>query len=405
MPILNSPFGTSTFLTRSGYGEVVLTVLPPSSPSLSTLSYNYPLKFLSRLPACELDSKYPLHASNPLHLYLLTYGGGLLPGDHIDVSITLQPRGRLVLTTPQGSTKIFKTEAQSGRKRQPNMSNQEATEGSDMSRQNINVQLERGTGLCYLPDPSVPFADSKYEQFQRFTILQDGKKKHSLSRDPIINDSVPLKGDKPSLCVLDWVTEGRSARGEKWSFHSWRGRNEVWLKDVESGKKRLLLRDTVILDDKHSRGQQQSGIHQNALNPFTSIISRSNPHGILGTLILHGPLYESLASFFMEIFAAHPRIGGQNWGTASELSVFYPHGTGVKSKGTTDTINNGDEDMNNSIFYPENVTWTAAKIRNNFVLVKFGANDFECAKLWLGNMFRREGSIVKEFGEEALDGF
>ncbi|KAK2841608.1 hypothetical protein FQN49_006085, partial [Arthroderma sp. PD_2] len=50
MPILNSPFAASSFAKSSGRGEVVLTVLPPSIPSLSTLSYNYPLKLLSRTP-------------------------------------------------------------------------------------------------------------------------------------------------------------------------------------------------------------------------------------------------------------------------------------------------------------------------------------------------------------------
>jgi urease accessory protein len=36
------------------------------------------------------------------------------------------------------------------------------------------------------------------------------------------------------------------------------------------------------------------------------------------------------------------------------------------------------------------------------VLVKFGAKDFETAKDWLGGLLREEGSIIREFGEEAL---
>ena len=48
------------------------------------------------------------------------------------------------------------------------------------------------------------------------------------------------------------------------------------------------------------------------------------------------------------------------------------------------------------------VTWTAARVRAGFVLVKFGAKDFETAKDWLGGLLREEGSIIREFGEEAL---
>jgi urease accessory protein len=41
-------------------------------------------------------------------------------------------------------------------------------------------------------------------------------------------------------------------------------------------------------------------------------------------------------------------------------------------------------------------------VRGGFVLVKFGAADFETAKDWLGGALREEGSVANEFGEEAL---
>lgn len=394
MPILNSPFASATDVASPGRGEVLLTVLPPKVPSFATLSYQYPLKLLSRIPVSTLDSKYPASATPPVHLYLLTYGGGLLPGDYICVSIRLQPRIRLVLTTPQGTTKIFKTEFNGGRRSQHH-----GDVPPDMSKQTLNVQLESETGLCYLPDPSVPFENSRYEQFQRFTIIRE---KDSGDTET----SAPKFG--ASLCVLDWVTEGRSARGEIWSFDMWKGRNEVWLQDGQTGTKRLLLRDSVILENDNKDGDAGSkeGLPPSKSRPSlsesfassNSIAARADPHGIFGTLIIYGPLFDSLASFFMEQFSSQPRIGGKNWSTAPS-AVYYLN---TQSDGID--INDSDRKTNTKPIERDwsNVTWTAARIRNGFVLIKFGAKDFQTAADWLGYMLRTEGSIEREFGDEAF---
>ncbi|OJD19493.1 hypothetical protein AJ78_00562 [Emergomyces pasteurianus Ep9510] len=415
-----SPFATSH--TAPGRGEAVLSVLPPSLTTISTLSYKYPLKLLNRTPATPLNSKYPESATTPVHLYLLTYGGGLLPGDHIDVSITLQPRTRLVLTTPQGSTKIYKTE----RTRATDKGGQpiaQAANGDDQqqpppaigysngnhehidhdkksayckSSQVLDVKLDKQTGLCYIPDPSQPFQDSQYEQIQRFTLLQD---ENSTSNDG------------PSLCVLDWVTQGRTARGEDWDFKSWKGRNEVWSEDRTTGERKLLLRDTVVLEDETRYNEDQDGnllpvpdedTHpipppQRSSPPTTSaeflpqpqtttpsslsIQERTRPHGIVGTLIVHGPLFDSLGSTIMEQFSSLPRIGGKNWAAANAAP--------------SSTIPNQAAEQ-------PPVTWTASRVRSDFVLVKFGARDFECVKAWLGELVRRDGSVEGEFGTEAL---
>lgn len=331
MPI-KSPFES---VAKSGQGKVVLSLLPPSIPTFSTITYQYPLKLLTHSPGFVPESS----AAPPVHLYLLTYGGGLLPGDHIDVSITLEPRTRLVVTTPQGSTKIFRTEPDGQRR---NRLGTPAAELSDRSRQTLDVRIGRQAALCYLPDPCMPFKDSRYEQVQTFTVegVATAKKNDDDDDD-----------QRSSLCVLDWVTQGRAARGEHWDFHLWKGKNEVRSVD---GK--LLLRDSLILED-----EQEEGL----------IKERTAPHGIMGTLILYGPVFDSLASFFADRFASQPRVGALSMPLESSKST---------------------------------VTWTAARVRDGFVLVKFGAENHEAAKEWLGGLLREEGSVQKEFGEEALRG-
>ncbi|KAE8146338.1 urease accessory protein UreD [Aspergillus avenaceus] len=351
MPV-KSPF--EACIAKPGQGNVVLSLLPPSNPSLTTLTYKYPLKLLTRAPGyVPVSSALSCPVSRPVHLYLLTYGGGLLPGDHIDVSITLEPQTRLVVTTPQGSTKIFKTE--------PNSSTKGRRPGklSDKSRQTLDVRVGREAALCYLPDPAVPYKDSRYEQVQTFTI-----------------DATTTKDSKrSSLCILDWVTQGRTSRGENWDFHLWRGKNEVWALD-ESGKKKLLLRDSLILDEEIDEGLLEDGDETLIRNGL--IRERTRPHGVVGTLILYGPIYEHLSTFFMDRFTSQPRIGARNWSSSAPAAVESPPN------------------------YDSKVTFTAARVRAGFVLVKFGASDSETAKDWLGNILREEGTVINEFGEEAL---
>lgn len=356
---LKSPFPPSSEVVSAGRGEVVLAVLAPNNPTITKESYQYPLKLVSRTPAFTPDSKYPSSATTPVHLYLLTYGGGLLPCDHIDLSITLRPRSRLVVTTPQGSTKIYKTDAKH-------------SHPSGKSGQYLNVELGSQAGLCYLPEPTVPFESSRYEQVQRFTVLRGDQASEGTGGEDN-PDVLP-----PSLCVLDWVTQGRVTRGENWSFHEWTGRNEVWVQDCKTKKKKLLLRDTVTLSDDHLTTE---GVQSETDKIPTSlpIADRVHPHGIVGTLILHGPLFESLASFIMQEFISQPRIGGRDWSLSASAAQLSES---KKSKG--------------------DVVWTAARVRHSFVLVKFGAPTFEAAREWLSEIVRREGSVENEFGDEAL---
>ncbi|KAJ5497258.1 Urease accessory protein UreD [Penicillium fimorum] len=400
MPI-PSPFQSS--IAKPGQGKVVLSLLPPNNPTLTTLTYKYPLKLVPRtggfVPSPDSSAHSDTRPSNPVHLYLLTYGGGLLPGDHIEVSITLEPRTRMVVTTPQGSTKIFKTTPNNtgtapnvikGHRNQMPANNHI----SDMSQQTLDVNIGRQAALCYLPDPSVPFKHSRYAQLQTFTV-----------------DATAKGNDRSSVCVLDWVTQGRTSRGENWNFQFWRGRNEVWAED-DKGNRQLLLRDSVILDDESGdldatsvsneveveegvKGKVENTTHDTntalakpadmppqapaGLTPLNLIAERTRPHGVVGTLILSGPVFEALGSFMLSQFQSQPRIGSRNWSDHAPSSVSEPS---ISNKG--------------------DVTWTAARVRAGFVLVKFGAKDFETAKHWLGGLIREEGSVIREFGEEAL---
>lgn len=328
-----SPFALSS--SKAGHGTIETSLLPPGIPTLSTLAYTYPLKLIAPSP-----TTLPHNGQTVLLIFLLTYGGGLVAGDAIDLSITLATGIRLALVT-QGSTKIFKS---------PNR--------SIVSRQTLDVRLESEAGLCYLPDPTQPFSESCYEQRQIFTVDEGA-----------------------SLCVLDWISEGRSARGEKWDFWRWSGKNEIWvphpgegIDNGPRGKKRLLLRDNVILDDEQ-------------IGRDKGLLGRMDGLGISGTLILHGPLFKGLGDYFMDEFKKLPRLGGRNWASNTDVPKLS---TAEKKRAERHKDEKDD-----------GLLWTAASIRG-LVLVKFGAREVEGARRWLGNMLREEETVQREFGDGAL---
>lgn len=172
---------------------------------------------------------------------------------------------------------------------------------------------------------------------------------------------------------MDWVSEGRKARGEQWAFETWRGRNEVW--DVyggeegKKGNKRMLVRDAVVLEGR-------------------DIGERMDGKGVFGTVILRGSLFEGLGRFFVEEFGSLPRIGGRDWGLAGEKVEELTE----REKWRKERLRGEKED---------GVLWTACLVRGCTV-VKFAAKEVEGARKWLGSMLREERTVGREFGEGGL---
>ena len=225
-----------------------LSLLPPGRQCLTECSYQYPLKLVAPDPHTGHEEKHVTV------VFLLTYGGGLVGGDKIDLTVELEPLTQLVLLT-QGSTKIFKS-----------------LDPSIVSAQILDVTIGAGATLVYLPDPTQPFGQSIYEQRQTFHVDSSGTS---------------------NLLLLDSVSEGRPARDESWHLTRYRGRNEI-----RAGG-RLILRDAIQLSNEDFGG---SGLGQ-----------KMGGKGITGTLIIYGPLFKALGDFFMHRFQSQPRIGAKNF--------------------------------------------------------------------------------------------
>ncbi|KAG6181125.1 hypothetical protein E4U27_002491 [Claviceps purpurea] len=314
-----------------GEGKIVTKILPSGRHGLEAIAYQYPLKLIS--PTSSIGGQ------KSALVFLLSYGGGLVAGDAINLTIRVQSKANLSLVT-QGHTKIFKSSS-------PDV----------VSRQSMTVTVDQAAAVCLLPDPVQPFQDSVYTQTQIFKVATGA-----------------------SVCLLDWVTAGRTARGENWSFIKFVGRNEVWLRgDDPSQSDRLLVRDTVNLSRDGPRAVDQL------------LCETMHNLGVFGTLILRGPALRTLGKFFIAEFDALPRLGARDFRTQQTREE--------DSKLMTEE----EKWRARRLAYEEKegILWSAARVRG-CVIVKFGAPTVEAGREWIGSMLVREGTIQSHFGEEAL---
>ncbi|KAK7496753.1 hypothetical protein BaRGS_00011962 [Batillaria attramentaria] len=110
----------------------------------------------------------------------MTFGGGLVGGDIIDLEIHLGNHCAALLTS-QESTKVYRCQ-----------------NGAE-SQQNVTYTLSGSSFLAILPDPVVCFADARFRQTQRVYMPHSG-----------------------SLVLLDWLTAGRMALDELCEVHKTR---------------------------------------------------------------------------------------------------------------------------------------------------------------------------------------
>ncbi|KAL9048217.1 MAG: hypothetical protein Q9162_007819 [Coniocarpon cinnabarinum] len=449
---------------QPGHGTIHVANLTPSAarpnPVLQTLEYQYPLKLIAPstvtvpaslpIPEDEATQHEPNRETSsqrgsrqgdssqdvfvqdcniPVYtVFLLSYGGGLVAGDVIDLTIHLDSNTRLNLLT-QGSTKIFKSRplvssTQPTTAAPPTLlssADSTATTASStnpLTRQTLTTHLSSNSTFIYLPDPTQPFAHSSFAQSQSY-ILED---------------------TTANICVLDWVSAGRPATRETWAFDLYESRNEIFALDAASGGKgRLLVRDNIRLDAKADRGIEEgvdistgtgTGTGADGRNTKTGneyrdngISARVAHQEIQATLLLTGPLFQNLSSFFVDEFAQSPRIGAPR---SILLQQQYDH---LQSSDEPNPFDNDPINLNNesngsnsnerrreelerkrkewreqrwSQEKRDGLLWTASTIREVFVIVKFSAISVEGARRWLREMLEEEGSVERVGGERAI---
>ncbi|KAI0639714.1 UreD-domain-containing protein [Trametes polyzona] len=220
---------------QPGHGRVVLRN-DGTSNVFSELSSMYPLKLLSpQLPSGDVSV-----------VYMLSYGGGLVGGDRIELSVEVRDGARLVLLS-QGSTKVFKTRP-GHRLSTANAKTNAAT------TQKLDVHISPLGALFLLPEPVTCFRSAKYHQTQAFHLAEDS-----------------------SAVLLDWITSGRKSRGEEWAFSRYYSLNEVWV-----GNRRI-AKDATLLEERDP---------QLGLFSVRTLGETLAPYSCYATVIIYGDLVQ-----------------------------------------------------------------------------------------------------------------
>ena len=161
-------------------------------------------------------------------VYAATLGGGLVGGDEIRLRAEVTAGARALLTT-QASTKVYRSLRR--------------------SRQSLTATVDADALLAVVPDPVVCFAGADFTQTQRYELHADA-----------------------SLVMVDWITSGRHASGERWAFSRYESRF-----DIRRGPQRVFF-DALVLEPQ-----------------IDSVVQRMGRFDVLVTAVITGPLVSAAA--------------------------------------------------------------------------------------------------------------
>ena len=178
-------------------------------------------------------------------VYAATLGGGLVGGDAIHVRADVTAGARALLTT-QASTKVYRSLRR--------------------STQSLVATVDAHALLAVLPDPIVCFADADFVQTQRYDLHADA-----------------------SLVMVDWMTSGRHATGERWAFSRYESRF-----DIRRGSQRVFL-DGLVLEPNTG-----------------ALVARMSRFDVLLTAIMSGPLVSESAMALVKHISNTPIVRDAN---------------------------------------------------------------------------------------------
>jgi urease accessory protein len=176
-------------------------------------------------------------------VYAATLGGGFVGGDEMWLRAEVTAGARALLTT-QASTKVYRS--------------------LRASRQTLSATVDADALLAVVPDPIVCFADAHFTQTQRYDLHPDA-----------------------SLVMVDWMTSGRRAAGERWAFTRYENRF-----DIRRGGRRIFF-DGLVLEPN-----------------IDSVAERMGRFDVIATAVITGPLVAAAAVDIVARLSRMPVVAG-----------------------------------------------------------------------------------------------
>eukprot|EP00986_Skeletonema_menzelii_P008944 scaffold3927_cov152-Skeletonema_menzelii.AAC.17 len=281
---------------QHGYGKIVAVSSAPSSnvsPSsvqthFTELRHSSPMRLV---PSRRTNpASYNTHhrrengLSNRSHhregilLHLSSYGGGLVPGDKLNLDIDVRGKGAMLAVMTQGGQRIYRPGEHFRRFTNYNYEISAALQSKPNPEMNslkvcqstINCTIEPGATLFYLPDPTVPYRQSAFEERRVFNC------QYASDASDSINNS------QGSLIAVDWYSSGRTYSTdieERWEFDYLATRTELFITDEshhDHGRPNLI--ESMSFGNK--------GMSDGSPTAATSM---GQSFDAMATLLLHGP--------------------------------------------------------------------------------------------------------------------
>lgn len=160
-------------------------------------------------------------------------------GDDIRLRVDVTSGARALVTT-QASTKVYRSSRQ--------------------SRQSLDAAVAADALLAVVPDPLVCFADANFLQTQRYELHE-----------------------RATLILVDWMTSGRHAAGERWAFSRYESRV-----DIRRGAQRVFF-DGLVLERE-----------------LDSVAARMGNVDVFLTAVITGPIVAEAAIAMVERMSQEP---------------------------------------------------------------------------------------------------
>jgi urease accessory protein len=181
----------------------------------------------------------PRNHGHAAWVYTSSLGGGLVDGDHLSLELDVA-EGASALLSSQGANRVYRSPRG--------------------CRSELSARVGEGGLLALVPDPTMCFAGARYTQRQDVQLAPGA-----------------------SLVLLDVVTAGRSANGERWAFSHYVSALRVHREG------RALIDERWLLDPAHG-----------------ALPARLGRFDALGTVLLVGPALASAREMLAGLVGALP---------------------------------------------------------------------------------------------------
>ena len=257
---------------QNGYGKIVAVSSKDATDKVHThfteLRHASPMRLV---PSRRTNSR-----GEGALLHLSSYGGGLVPGDSLYLDVDVRGKGAMLAVMTQGGQRIYRPGEQLHRydnykhdtiRSTTNNSISKSKSSHDLGCQStIKCTIEPGATLFYLPDPTVPYRSSSFEERRIFNCQ---------------NSSTSAS----SLIAVDWYSSGRTFSSdieERWAFNYLATRTELYITDQSNTRTKYARPDLI-----ESMSFGNKGVSEKSSPPAATAMGES--FDAMATLLLSGP--------------------------------------------------------------------------------------------------------------------